>query len=53
MGEIDYDALAREIGKSKDQFVIVTVIINVNIGMTVKSAVDNRLRTRNLRLENN
>jgi histidine decarboxylase len=37
MGEIDYDALASEISKNKDR----PVIINVNIGTTVKGAVDN------------
>ena len=37
MGEIDYDVLAREIEKNKDR----SVIINVNIGTTVKGAVDN------------
>ncbi|KAL7500883.1 hypothetical protein ACHAWT_010384 [Skeletonema menzelii] len=37
MGEIDYDALAAEISKNKDR----PVIINVNIGTTVKGAVDN------------
>lgn len=37
MGEIDYDALATEISKNKDR----PVIINVNIGTTVKGAVDN------------
>ncbi len=37
MGEIDYDALASEIAKNKDR----PVIINVNIGTTVKGAVDN------------
>jgi len=37
MGEIDYDALASEISKNRDR----PVIINVNIGTTVKGAVDN------------
>jgi len=37
MGEIDYDALAQEISKNRDR----PVIINVNIGTTVKGAVDN------------
>lgn len=37
MGEIDYDLLQREIAKNKDR----PVIINVNIGTTVKGAVDN------------
>mmetsp|Transcript_4274 Transcript_4274/g.10880 ORF Transcript_4274/g.10880 Transcript_4274/m.10880 type:complete len:567 (-) Transcript_4274:139-1839(-) len=37
MGEIDYDALASEISKNLDK----PVIINVNIGTTVKGAVDN------------
>ena len=37
MGEIDYDALAMEISKNRDR----PVIINVNIGTTVKGAVDN------------
>jgi len=37
MGEIDYDALAAEIDKNRDR----PVIINVNIGTTVKGAVDN------------
>jgi len=37
MGEIDYDALAAEIEKNRDR----PVIINVNIGTTVKGAVDN------------
>lgn len=37
MGEIDYDALAAEIAKNRDR----PVIINVNIGTTVKGAVDN------------
>ena len=37
MGEIDYDALQSEIAKNKDR----PVIINVNIGTTVKGAVDN------------
>uniref|UniRef100_A0A7S2PDB3 Histidine decarboxylase n=1 Tax=Leptocylindrus danicus TaxID=163516 RepID=A0A7S2PDB3_9STRA len=36
-GEIDYDALSAEIAKNKDR----PVIINVNIGTTVKGAVDN------------
>jgi histidine decarboxylase len=36
MGEIDYDALASEISKNRDR----PVIINVNIGTTVKGAVD-------------
>lgn len=36
-GEIDYDALASEISKNMDR----PVIINVNIGTTVKGAVDN------------
>ena len=36
-GEIDYEALATEIAKNKDR----PVIINVNIGTTVKGAVDN------------
>lgn len=37
MGEIDYDALATEIAANRDR----PVIINVNIGTTVKGAVDN------------
>ena len=37
MGEIDYDALANEIAKNRDR----PVIMNVNIGTTVKGAVDN------------
>ena len=37
MGEIDYDALQSEIAKNIDR----PVIINVNIGTTVKGAVDN------------
>ena len=37
MGEIDYDALQAEIAKNRDR----PVIINVNIGTTVKGAVDN------------
>mmetsp|Transcript_8570 Transcript_8570/g.12441 ORF Transcript_8570/g.12441 Transcript_8570/m.12441 type:complete len:559 (+) Transcript_8570:55-1731(+) len=37
MGEIDYDALASEISKNLDR----PVIVNVNIGTTVKGAVDN------------
>jgi len=37
MGEIDYDALSSEIAKNIDR----PVIINVNIGTTVKGAVDN------------
>jgi len=37
MGEIDYDRLAQEIEKNRDR----PVIINVNIGTTVKGAVDN------------
>lgn len=37
MGEIDYDALASEISANRDR----PVIINVNIGTTVKGAVDN------------
>eukprot|EP00521_Asterionellopsis_glacialis_P008161 CAMPEP_0195291462 /NCGR_PEP_ID=MMETSP0707-20130614/7809_1 /TAXON_ID=33640 /ORGANISM="Asterionellopsis glacialis, Strain CCMP134" /LENGTH=511 /DNA_ID=CAMNT_0040351779 /DNA_START=295 /DNA_END=1830 /DNA_ORIENTATION=+ len=37
MGEIDYDLLAKEIEKNRDR----PVIINVNIGTTVKGAVDN------------
>lgn len=37
MGEIDYDALESEIKKNIDR----PVIINVNIGTTVKGAVDN------------
>lgn len=36
-GEMDYDALAAEISQNKDR----PVIINVNIGTTVKGAVDN------------
>jgi len=36
-GEIDYDILAAEIEKNRDR----PVIINVNIGTTVKGAVDN------------
>lgn len=36
-GEIDYDILASEIDKNRDR----PVIINVNIGTTVKGAVDN------------
>lgn len=37
MGEIDYDQLALEIEQNRDR----PVIINVNIGTTVKGAVDN------------
>ncbi|KAL7532266.1 hypothetical protein ACHAWF_004077 [Thalassiosira exigua] len=37
MGEIDYDALATELDKNRDR----PAIINVNIGTTVKGAVDN------------
>lgn len=37
MGEIDYDALAYAIGRNKSR----PVILNVNIGTTVKGAVDN------------
>jgi histidine decarboxylase len=37
MGEIDYDILAESIQKNRDK----PVIINVNIGTTVKGAVDN------------
>ena len=37
MGEIDYDVLASEISKNLDR----AVIINVNIGTTVKGAIDN------------
>jgi len=37
MGEIDYDALEAEISRNLDK----PVIINVNIGTTVKGAVDN------------
>jgi histidine decarboxylase len=37
MGEIDYDALAAELAKNKHR----SAIINVNIGTTVKGAVDN------------
>jgi len=37
MGEIDYDALTSEIAANRDR----PVIINVNIGTTVKGAVDN------------
>lgn len=37
MGEIDYDLLSKEIEKNIDR----PVIINVNIGTTVKGAVDN------------
>jgi histidine decarboxylase len=37
MGEIDYERLAQEIQKNMDR----PVIINVNIGTTVKGAVDN------------
>mmetsp|Transcript_31627 Transcript_31627/g.38699 ORF Transcript_31627/g.38699 Transcript_31627/m.38699 type:complete len:556 (+) Transcript_31627:133-1800(+) len=37
MGEIDYDLLAAEINKNRDR----PVIMNVNIGTTVKGAVDN------------
>jgi len=47
MGEIDYDILAAEIEKNKDR----PVIINVNIGTTVKGAVDNLDRI--LRILNN
>lgn len=36
MGEIDYDHLAKEIAENRDR----PVIINVNIGTTVKGAVD-------------
>jgi histidine decarboxylase len=47
MGEIDYEKLAQEIEKNIDR----PVIINVNIGTTVKGAVDNLdriLRTLNM-----
>ena len=37
MGEIDYDSLATELAKNRDK----PAIINVNIGTTVKGAVDN------------
>lgn len=37
MGEIDYDLLAQAIARNRDR----DVIINVNIGTTVKGAVDN------------
>lgn len=37
MGEIDYDILAKAIQKNRDK----PVILNVNIGTTVKGAVDN------------
>jgi histidine decarboxylase len=37
MGEIDYDVLSRELDKNRDK----PAIINVNIGTTVKGAVDN------------
>lgn len=37
MGEIDYDILAQELAKNRDR----PAIINVNIGTTVKGAVDN------------
>jgi len=37
MGEIDYNLLARELSDNKDR----PAIINVNIGTTVKGAVDN------------
>ena len=37
MGEIDYERLAEEIERNRDR----PVIINVNIGTTVKGAVDN------------
>ena len=37
MGEIDYDALEKELARNKDK----PAIINVNIGTTVKGAVDN------------
>ena len=47
MGEIDYDILAAEIDKNRDR----PVIINVNIGTTVKGAVDNLDRI--LRILNN
>ena len=47
MGEIDYDILASEIAKNLDR----PVIINVNIGTTVKGAVDNLDRI--LRILNN
>lgn len=47
MGEIDYDILAAEIEKNRDR----PVIINVNIGTTVKGAVDNLDRI--LRILNN
>lgn len=47
MGEIDYDVLADEIEKNRDR----PVIINVNIGTTVKGAVDNLDRI--LRILNN
>lgn len=46
-GEIDYDILAAEIEKNRDR----PVIINVNIGTTVKGAVDNLDRI--LRILNN
>lgn len=36
MGEIDYEALSRELSKNRDR----PAIINVNIGTTVKGAVD-------------
>jgi len=47
MGEIDYDILAAEIDANRDR----PVIINVNIGTTVKGAVDNLDRI--LRILNN
>jgi len=47
MGEIDYDILSAEIDKNRDR----PVIINVNIGTTVKGAVDNLDRI--LRILNN
>jgi histidine decarboxylase len=37
MGEIDYELLARELDRNRDR----PAIINVNIGTTVKGAVDN------------
>ena len=37
MGEIDYDALEKELAANKDK----PAIINVNVGTTVKGAVDN------------
>jgi histidine decarboxylase len=43
MGEIDYEALAKDLEKNRDK----PAIINVNIGTTVKGAVDNLDRILN------